>query len=43
MRQRWPVGGENRDLARGNDQILDRMLKNLQSTDIVSRAKQAIV
>ncbi len=34
---------ENRDLARGNDQILDRMLKTLQSTDIVSRAKQAIV
>ncbi len=38
-----PFTAENRDLARGNDQILDRMLKNLQSTDIVSRAKQAIV
>ena len=33
----------NRDLARGNDQILDQMLKNLGNSDLVSQVKQAIV
>lgn len=33
----------NRDLARGNDQILDKMLKELEKSDLVSKVKQAIV
>jgi len=33
----------NRDLALGNDQILDKMLKGLGKSDLVSKVKQAIV
>lgn len=33
----------NRDLARGNDRILDAMLKSLGKSDLVSQVKQAIV
>jgi len=38
-----PFLASNRELARSNDQILDRMVKGLRQDDLVSRVKMAMV
>jgi AraC-like DNA-binding protein len=38
-----PFLASNRDLARSNDQVLDRAVRNLRQDDLVSRVKLAVV
>lgn len=38
-----PFLAPNRELARSNDQVLDRMVKSLRQDDLVSRVKMAMV